>query len=230
MLTPSDPNRQALETVAIALGAMRDEVVFIGGAAVGLLISDSAAPLVRVTKDVDCILEVATRAEYFGRIRNQLIAHGFAELIGENIPICAWHLQGLRLDVMPTDEAILGFSNPWYTAAARHATVMDLGAVRIRVIRPEYFIATKLAAFRSRGRGDYLASHDIEDLVAVIDGRAGIGHEISLAESEIRTHLAESASMLLADSRFLDALPGHVVDPGREDIVLIRLAEIGDLR
>jgi len=33
-----------------------------------------------------------------------------------------------------------------------------------------YFLATKFAAFDGRGKGDYMASHDLEDIVAVVDG------------------------------------------------------------
>jgi hypothetical protein len=39
------------------------------------------------------------------------------------------------------------------------------------MITAPYFLACKLAAFRSRGEGDYLMSHDMEDIVAVLDGR-----------------------------------------------------------
>jgi hypothetical protein len=41
----------------------------------------------------------------------------------------------------------------------------------VRSVSAPYFLATKLEAFDGRGSGDYLTSHDIEDLVAVIDGR-----------------------------------------------------------
>ena len=55
-----DPNRLALTGVAKALGALTDEVVFVGGAVVGLLLTDPAAPRPRPTKDVDVIVEVAS--------------------------------------------------------------------------------------------------------------------------------------------------------------------------
>jgi hypothetical protein len=35
--------------------------------------------------------------------------------------------------------------------------------IKIRVVTPPYFCGTKLVAFRGRGRGDYQASHDLED-------------------------------------------------------------------
>ena len=73
MTGAKDPNRKALEDVASALGEdLLGELAFLGGASVGLLVTDEAAPPARTTNDVDCIIECATRADYFGRIRRKL--------------------------------------------------------------------------------------------------------------------------------------------------------------
>jgi hypothetical protein len=53
---------------------------------------------------------------------------------------------------------------------------LDAGTV-IRSITAPYFLATKLEAFQSRGKGDVFASHDLEDVIAVIDGRPAITEE-----------------------------------------------------
>jgi hypothetical protein len=39
----TDPNRMALRFAAKALGKMKEEVVFVGGAVAGVLITDTAA-------------------------------------------------------------------------------------------------------------------------------------------------------------------------------------------
>ena len=64
-LNPNDPNVLLLEAVARRLDddLLRD-FVFIGGAVAGLLITDSAAPAIRATEDVDLIVQVATLADY----------------------------------------------------------------------------------------------------------------------------------------------------------------------
>src|SRR2546430_12717957 len=70
---------------------------------------------------------------------------------------------------MPTEEGILGFSNRWYReaiGAAREIALRD--DLSIRLVTAPYFIATKYEAFIGRGRGDYLASHDFEDLMAAV--------------------------------------------------------------
>ena len=48
-----DPNLAKIELIASALGPLRDQLVFVGGCAVGLLIIDNAAAPVRVTFDID---------------------------------------------------------------------------------------------------------------------------------------------------------------------------------
>lgn len=105
-----DPNVSNLLRVARALADLTEEFVFTGGATVGLLTTDPAAPQARPTKDVDCVVETASRAEYDTRIRNALRERGFVELIADGVPICAWTIEGVRVDIMPTAEEVLGFS------------------------------------------------------------------------------------------------------------------------
>jgi hypothetical protein len=50
-----DPNLERVELVATALGPLRDELVFVGGCAVGLLMSDPGATPIRATIDVDLV-------------------------------------------------------------------------------------------------------------------------------------------------------------------------------
>ncbi len=51
-----DPNLPALRQVAEALGDLREQVVFVGGAVAGLLVTDPLADSVRATRDVDAVL------------------------------------------------------------------------------------------------------------------------------------------------------------------------------
>lgn len=52
--------------------------------------------------------------------------------------------------------------------AARHTLP---SGTQIRAITPPYLVATKLAAFISRGTGDHLGSRDLEDIILLVDGR-----------------------------------------------------------
>jgi hypothetical protein len=73
---------------------------------------------------------------------------------------------------------------------------------------------------------DFLASHDLEDFVAVIDGRGTILNEIADSPRDVREYLAEAARSLLSESRFLDAVPGFVLDYGRVPLILDRLNQL----
>src|SRR5262249_42054633 len=153
------------------LKPLLDDLVFVGGCVTGVLITDPAAADVRPTYDVDAIAEIGTYAEY-AAFSARLRELGFGEDPREGAPICRWRHGKLILDVMPTDETILGFSNRWYVAAMVHSERIDLEKnLIVRIATAPYFLATKIEAFKGRGKNDYLASHDLEDLVAVIDGR-----------------------------------------------------------
>jgi hypothetical protein len=131
--------------------AILPEIVFVGGCTTGLLITDPAASPVRVTDDVDVIVEVASYAEY-ARFSKRLRNLGFSEDSSEGAPICRWLIDQMTLDVMPTDETILVFSNRWYKPAIETAALVDLDGFQLRVVTTPYFIGTKLEAFRGRGR------------------------------------------------------------------------------
>ncbi len=55
-MNPNDPNVSLLERAAEHLGdALLEQLVFVGGAVAGVLITDPAMPDIRPTKDVDVI-------------------------------------------------------------------------------------------------------------------------------------------------------------------------------
>ena len=174
----SNHNLDLLAEAARLLKPLLDELVFVGGSTTALLITDKAAADVRPTYDVDAIAEITSYAAY-ADFSERLRKIGFAEDTTEEAPLCRWRQKRIILDVMPLDEKILGFSNRWYRPAMEFAEERELEPkLSIRVVSAVYFCATKLEAFVGRGKGDYLSSHDLEDLVAVIDGRAEIVEEI----------------------------------------------------
>jgi predicted nucleotidyltransferase len=219
-----DPNRDNLERVVEALGDIIDELMLVGGSAIGPLITDPARPPVRSTLDVDLVAEVAALTDYYS-LSARLRRRGFVE--GELV--CRWHKEDLIVDVLPTDGAVLGFSNRWYASAVAHAQTTRLASGRhIRIIDPVHLIATKIEAFHQRGGGDYL-HHDIEDLVTLIDGRPTIADEVLAAPDTVRRHLQAELGSLLANPDFVDRMSGHLGSTehrGRKDIVLARMRKI----
>ncbi len=138
------------------------------------------------------------------------------------------------LDVMPTDQRILGFGNCWYKAAIRHAERIKLAEERaINVVSVPYFLATKLEAFRSRGKSDFLGSHDLEDVLSVFDGCQVVVNAVERSDKAIKAYLAQQCRILLSDAYFHDALAGHLnygaVLEDRVNIVLERMEKISNI-
>lgn len=216
---PNDPNIVMLDRVARYLGSeLCESMVFVGGAAAGLLITDLALPRIRRTDDVD-VVTPAQVLEDFHRLENQLRQRGFAPDMRPEAPVCRWLVDNITVDVMPSKEEVLGFANRWYVLSAATAQLHELpSGAKIKVIRAPEFIATKLEAFFGRGQGDFLFSHDLGDIISVIDGRDSLLGECLSSQRHLREYLALQFEMLLKTPTFLDALPGHLPpDPASQD-------------
>lgn len=204
--------------------------MFIGGATTELFITDPAAAAVRSTIDVDVIVDVESRVQYMTTLRDELLEVGARVDTSDDAPTCRWILDGVRIDVMPPREDVLGFTNRWYQATLEQAREQPLrdGTVVLVATGP-LFLATKIEAFRGRGGGDYFASKDMEDIVTVLDGRSEIVDEVAAAESVVRTFLRDAFAEWMKRRDFADVVAGHLLDPGgqgRAEVVLERMTSI----
>jgi predicted nucleotidyltransferase len=200
-----------VEVVAHALGELCDELVFVGGCAVSLLCTSPHAPPPRITYDVDVVAEVSGLVAYHA-MEKQFLLRGFARDASPDAPICRWRLGEVEVDLMPTEERILGFANRWYPLAITSASLVLLPSGRqIRLISAPAFLGTKLEAFASRGRGDLMTSHDFEDIINVIDGRPDIVAEVANADSELTGYLVSRLDEIVRHPNFENTLPGLVV-------------------
>lgn len=184
----NNPNLQILEIVAHRLGSLTEEFVLVGGCATGLLIDDVAAPPIRQTIDVDVIVQVLSKSEYYA-LAKRLRGVGFREDSSDGAPICRWTDGQVLLDVMPADPSILGFGTEWYEPAMLHTIEVVLPSGKaIKMVSAPYFLISKLEAFEGRGNGDFQMSHDIEDLITVLDGRPVIVDEVRESEEALKLH------------------------------------------
>lgn len=225
----NDPNIETLELAAQALEPLLNELVLVGGCAVGLLITDQARPPVRYTIDVDLLTEVTPLSNYY-ELCKKLRNLGFKE--NDDI-ICRMVKGELVIDVMSTDEKVLGFTNRWYKLAARMQMTTKLpSGINIQHISAPLLIATKIESFYGRGKGDYL-HHDIEDIINLVDGRPEVIKELREAPQDLREFVEQEVDDLLADRHFIDCIPMHLnpsqTEQSRVPILIERLRKISGL-
>lgn len=96
----------------------------------------------------------------------------------------------------------------------------------LRHLSAPYFLATKFEAFKDRGRNDVFVSHDLEDILTVVEGRAALVQEVKAAPDNVRLHIGQSVDSLLALPAFANALPGLLSDPEREEAAFARLNQM----
>ncbi|WP_144241040.1 hypothetical protein [Fimbriimonas ginsengisoli] len=218
------PPIELLNQAAERLGDLCQEVVFLGGAVVGLLLTEKGALPPRVTKDVDVAIEVGASILDLHALDRRLLDLGFRnDMEG---PTCRY-LHGIAvIDVIPVNPEITIGVNSWYPLAIATAWshVLD-NNIPVKVIDPVCFLGTKMTAFRSPSReyhDDIFLSRDFSDMVRVIDGRATIVAETLDADGELRAFLKEQFGAIL-ESDYLEEAIQNYVEPGREDLVLERI-------
>ena len=225
-------NKELLIAVCSEIEPILDQLVLVGGCATELLITDEAAPAIRPTIDVDMVVKVASLSEYY-KLEEQLRALGFRQTQDDQGVICRWQKNKLLLDLMPTDEKILGFSNRWYELAVEFSESININGLSFNHITAPIFLATKIEAFESRGENDYMLSHDLEDAISVIDGRQEIVDEIMSSPISVKRFLSEQFEYLLKDRNFEEALSGYLppdsAGQGRLGLLTNKLNKISDL-
>ncbi len=114
---------------------------------------------------------------------------------------------------MPTDATVLGFSNQWYPAAIDTAETFHIAGHDVRVVTSSLFIATKLEAFHGRGDNDVVASRDLEDIIAVVDGRPEIVADVAVASDDVREYVGAEIQSVLDNPDFTE--PSQAACPCR---------------
>ena len=223
----------SLDSVAIVakkLGPLNEKVVYVGGAVAELYIDDQGGTEVRETEDVDCVVNVVTQTE-LAIFHDKLRKQGFSEDSDSKV-ICRWKIGDIKVDVMSQHDSSFGPSNKWYQEGMSilEQRVIASG-VKISVFPLPVFLATKFEAHFSRGGKDLRSdSHDLEDIVIVLDGSLDPMPKIKAASSEVKKFLSQSIRKLQKNSTY-----GEMVDsllregPKRVERVRNLLAEIASL-
>ena len=199
-------NITMLQTVANGLQELKDEVVFVGGAVAELYASDPAASDIRPTQDVDCVIELSTRIEH-SRFEENLRSKRFAHDTSPGAPVCRWVYRGIKVDAMPADSNILGFSNKWYHEGIENKIVKTLSeGTQIFVFPPEYYLAAKFDAHNDRGGNDLRQSHDFEDIIYILENCPTIMDDIGEANESVKKYLIETCQNLMENEGLLEGI------------------------
>lgn len=221
--------REEMRIVARRLEPLNVPFAFVGGAVMCLLVDHPEVTQFRRTKDVDVIVAVVTYAQ-FARLEERLRENGFSHDSSEGAPICRWIIDGCKVDIMPAEPANLGMNTCWFPEALQLAVLKDLGdGCSAHVVAPTMFLATKLEAFKDRGKGDFFGSHDLEDIVTLVDGCADIVADVNRSANNVRVFISRGFGDLLRHPDFRDAVLGHQPEKLRVPLVMERFAAIAAL-
>lgn len=225
-------NIEMLQIVVNGLEELKEEVVFVGGAIAELYADDPATSDIRPTLDVDCVIELSSRLEH-AKLEERLRTKKFAHDISKGAPICRWIYKYIKVDVMPTDEKILGFKNKWYSLGLENKMLKVLpNRSGIYVFRPEYYLASKFEAHHDRGGSDLRQSHDFEDIIYVLDNCTDILENIKSANQDVKSYLKSECEKLLRNDGLSEAIdcalpPGS--DSDRVEIIEALITEVSEL-
>jgi len=205
---------------------LEQKFAYVGGAVVPLYITDPAAEKPRPTLDVDTVVKTVTYGEYV-KLEKKLRSLGLKQSRDPDDPVCRWKYRGLKIDIMPAKGEFFGFTNDWYEEGIARAVEKKITeGLTIPVFNPVYLFADKINTFCDRGKEDYFASHDFEDIIRLVDGYPDLILEIKSASPDVKVYIQNWTDKLLNKPRARDYLAAHVVQKGRSDVLYKRLKEI----
>lgn len=204
MLKNTQINRIATKKVAKALGALNQDVVYVGGAVVSLYIDDPSAEDVRPTKDIDISMEIANVGE-LEAVREKLNSKGFYQSAEDDV-ICRFRYEDIKVDVMSTKAVGWAPANPWFAPGYKNLVKFEIDDLTINCLSLPYFLATKFAAFYDRGGRDPRASKDFEDIVYLLNYTKHLKEEILSSDKEVKAYLIDCFNDILTDSMKQEAI------------------------
>jgi hypothetical protein len=190
-------NVELLSVVAQSLEELVSECYFVGGAVNSLYATRSISEMARSTIDVDFVIDIKGYRKYAG-FSEKLREKGFNEMVDSKI-LCRWNIKGIIVDVMPTDEKILGFSNRWYKVGIAKSVKERLpNGIEINIFTAPYYLASKLEALKGRGI-DYRYSKDFEDIIFLFRSRPEIIEEVQSSSSDLISYMNKELTALISN-------------------------------
>lgn len=222
-------NNEAPYKAATLLKDLNEQVVYVGGRIVGLLITDSIEDDVRPTYDIDVALDLGrTDVVAHYSLQKKLESLGFKPDGNVN---CRYVLDDFMIDVMYTDGALQGINSNWYQAGFDNAIEIQIKDKKIKILNAVYFIAIKLEAFTDRAykNNDYWDCKDLEDIINVINGRPELLVEIMNSPKDVVQFISGYFKKLIEDPKWLEAIKAIARLERSRNIVLGAIEKISAL-
>lgn len=218
-------NLALVAQVAQGLEELRDKMVFIGGAVVSLYTDDTAADEIRPTTDIDMTINLANYSEW-AQMQERLAELSFyPDPQGQSI--CSYKYKEIAIDIMPADDSSIGVSNTWYKPGFKKLQKIELPEeVSINILPPPYFLATKLEAFKDRGKNDFYGSHDYEDIIYFLDNRTVIVDEILAADDDVKEFIKQELTAIKNHPQAEEILAMHIHPLVREERLQMLMEKI----
>ncbi len=125
--------------------------------------------------------------------------------------VCRYRIDEIVVDIMPTDDNSIGFSNRWYVEGFEKSIVYVIDEeTKIDILSPPFFLATKLEAHKGRGKDDGRSSQDFEDIVFVLENRESIWNEMNDANGNLKNYFKEEFRILMANPNLFEWIDCHV--------------------
>lgn len=218
-------NLALVSQVAQGLQELREKMVFIGGAVISLYTDDPAADEIRPTSDIDMTINLANYAEWAKMQERLLELEFYPDPHGQSI--CSYKFQKIAIDIMPAEDSSIGISNKWYKPGFKYLQQIELpDGTTINILPSPYFLATKLEAFKDRGKNDFYGSHDFEDIIYLIDNRTTIVEEILAADEDVYKYIKDELISIKKHPQAEEILAMHIHPLIREERFKILLDKI----
>jgi len=221
-------NIAMIERIAVALGDLKEKMIFVGGSVAELYADFPEISDIRPTLDIDCVVDIQIRSYLdYSKLEEKLRALGFKDDTSGNAPICRKNYNGILVDFMPVFPDILGFTNRWYAEGIANKTVSILPNSTIIYILPvEYYLATKFEALNGRGGADIRGSQDWEDIVFIMNNNAKLTEMIrQCPNTHLVKYLKNQYNNLIENKNIHEiiytALPYHSEEENINDIFQI---------
>lgn len=219
-------NLEILKKIAIGLGEINNQAVYVGGVIVSVYADDPAADDVRPTMDVDITLKIVTAGQ-LEEIRQELVNKGFVQSTEENI-VCRFAFEDILLDVMSTKKIGWAPSDSWFKPGFANRIPYRLDDdLEINILPVSYFLATKFSAFIDRGK-DPRTSRDFEDIIYVLDNHLGIVSGIRNAPDDVIEFLNKKLLRLL-EEEMEEAVTCHLNPFSRDERYKMLLQKIKEI-